>query len=468
MSEPEQTHSAETATAKPARKGRWLRRGTGLVIGLIALVFATPYILALAPFRDWLLGSALAQLDGTVHSSSATFGWFQPVALYDFEIVDPDGQTLLSVDELYGDKPLWRLLFNRSDWGVFRVVSPKVEIVLREGGSNLRDVFGRIEKRPSAEEADRLAGGAAIGIDIISGKLAVRRKDSQGSWSAQNIEVSARLDPARAGQPRDVVVEPGRLLDHISITPQVCDDFLKFVAPTLAKVARAGGSFSLEVDKCVVPLGKPRDADVAGRLTLHEIDAGPGPMVEKVAEMFHVPQTNQLAHEEVIRFQVKDERVYHEGFALELGTMNLATQGSVSLADQSLDITLAIRLPEFANKNAPVRAALSGQTLTLPIRGTLGHPEISPEAIRASGFGLLAGVVDALAKNRPITADAIQQGLREGKLLGQSAAGAGLEPTGPQRQGWWRGAAGGSFIPDPGRDPARAGCLARTPPRAGR
>ncbi len=147
-------------------------------------------------------------------------------------------------------------------------------------------------------------------------------------------------------------------------------------------------------------------------------------MVERVAEMFRVPNTNQLAHEEVIRFQVKNQRVYHEGFALEFGTMSLATQGSVSLADQSLDVTLAIRLPEFANKTAPVRAALSGQTLTLPIRGTLGHPTISPEAIRQSGFGLLAGVVDALSKDRPITAEAIQAGLREGKLLGQTAAGA--------------------------------------------
>ncbi len=242
MSKADETRDA-AASAKPARRGRWLRRTTGLAIGLVVLVVAAPYILALAPFRDWLLGRALAELDGTVRSRSAAFGWFQPVALYDFEIIDPDGQTLLHVDEMYGERSLWNLLFDRSNWGVFHVVSPRLEIVLREGGSNLHDVFGRIEKRPNADDANGLAGGAAVGVDLRDGSLVVRRKDSQESWSAENIEVSARLEEARPDQPRDLVVERGRLLDHIAITPQVCDDFLKFLRRPWPKWPAPAGRF---------------------------------------------------------------------------------------------------------------------------------------------------------------------------------------------------------------------------------
>ena len=220
---------------------------------------------------------------------------------------------------------------------------------------------------------------------MISGTIVVRRDGSSRSWDAKNIQLSARLDAAQADHQREWSWRRV-VLDHIAITPEVCDDFLKFVAPTLARVARAGGAFSLELDECHLPLAAPRRGDASGRLTIHEMLAGPGPMAEQVAAMFHIPDANQLAHEEVIRFQLRNERVYHEGFALDVGPMNVATQGSVSLEDQSLDIRLAVRLPEFKAENAPIRAALSGQTLTLPIRGTLGHPQIDPQELRKAAW----------------------------------------------------------------------------------
>ena len=91
--------------------------------------------------------------------AGATFDWFQPVALYDFEIIDPNGETLVSVPAIEGDVSLWQLLTDRTNRGVFRIQEPRVQLVLREGGSNLRDVLAKIEKPKGSRQgqSDRRA-----------------------------------------------------------------------------------------------------------------------------------------------------------------------------------------------------------------------------------------------------------------------------------------------------------------------
>lgn len=425
------------------KRRRWLRRLLVLAVVLLVAVAAAPYLLARAPFRDWLLGAALSQLNGTVRSGGATFDWFQPVALYDFEIIDPAGQPLLRVPVVRGNVELWRLLVSPSNLGVFRIERPRLEIVLHQGGSNLKDLLAQLDQDQddSPDDANRLIGGATVGVDLVSGTVVVRRSDSPRSWDAREIRISARVERAPDGRTRQLVVEPGRILDHTTITPEVCDDFLKFFAPTMAKVTRAGGTFSLDLDRYRVPLDEPDRGEVAGRLTLHEVKAGPGPMVDEIAALFGVVDASQLAQEQEIRFELREGRMYHEGMALTVGPMGIASKGFVRLDDQSLAVALSVRLPQFANQTAPLRAALSGETITLPIGGTLAQPKIDASVLRDNGLGLLSSLLDSLINGKPITADVIQQGLREGHLLGESIgpsaesppgeSGANPQPTGP-------------------------------------
>jgi len=423
--------SPSASPARPPR--RWLRRIAALLLLPVIGVMAAPYIAAMAPFRDWLLGAALAELNGTVRSSGATFDWFRPVALYGLEIRPPAGPPVLVVPAVEGDTPLWRLILDRKNLGVFRIDHPQLEIALRERSSTVKDLLAKVDKsqNPShPDNADKLAGGATLGIDLIDATLTVRREGSDVSWGAKNIRLSARVQRAQAGHERELVVAPGRVLDHIAITPEVCDDFLKFMAPTLAKVTRAGGAFSLDLEECRVPLDLPRQGDVVGRLTLHEIKAGPGPMVEQVATLFGLPDANQLASEQVVFFQLKDERVYHKDLTFKVGPMGIGTEGYVNLPDQALDLTLGVRLPEFANRTAPLRGALSGESLSLPIRGTLARPELDRSVLRDSGLGVLSGVLDSLIRGQKISPEAIQRGLREGRLMDQKPNDAAPEVDG--------------------------------------
>ena len=245
MSESQPSASPATA-APPARtRRRWLRRIVALLVLLLIGIAVAPYIAAQAPFRDWLLGAALAELNGTVHSSGAIFDWFRPVALYGLEIRPPEGAPVLVVPAVEGNKPLWRFLTDPTNLGVFRIDHPQVEIVLREGGSTVKDLLAKLDQTQNptpGENANKLAGGATLGIDLIAATLVVRHQGSDRSWDARNIQLSARIERTRTGQERELVVAPGRVLEHIAITPEVCDDVLKFMAPTLAKVTSAGGA----------------------------------------------------------------------------------------------------------------------------------------------------------------------------------------------------------------------------------
>ena len=50
-------------------------------------------------------------------------------------------------------------------------------------------------------------------------------------------------------------------------------------APPLAGVATAEGTFSIELDECRIPLDAPERGDLTGRMTVHAVSIGPGPLI---------------------------------------------------------------------------------------------------------------------------------------------------------------------------------------------
>jgi hypothetical protein len=71
--------------------------------------------------------------------------------------------------------------------------------------------------------------------------------------------------------------------------------------------------------------------------------------------------------------------------------------------DQTLDIVAEVTLPEFDNQDAPVRNALSGRQLVIPIRGTLAKPEVDAQSLANSGIDLLNDVLANLGQRLPNT-----------------------------------------------------------------
>ena len=221
--------------AGKSKAWKWIGAAAGVVLLLLALA---PYLASLGLFRDTLLRAVMPKMHGSVHSGGASLGWFSPIRFDQIEIRSDDNAQVVAIDRLEGNRTLWQMLVDRSDLGRFRIEQPRLDVVLSEQGSNLGQVFvGRRQKdKPAAAPPD-----LALGIELIDGSLSFRGLDSPRAWTAEPINFSLALEPSSAspdGRPQ-LVIEPATVLPHTRVTPEVCQDLLKYIAPILADATQA-------------------------------------------------------------------------------------------------------------------------------------------------------------------------------------------------------------------------------------
>jgi hypothetical protein len=409
---------ATPAPESNERRGRplWrLTRALAFVLLAAALtIAAAPYLIAYTPLRNALLGAIFKDLNGTITATSARLGWFSPIIFRGLEIRPPLGPPILTIVSFSGDLPLWRIALLGDDWGHFRCESPSARIAVADRDSNFKRVFER-PKKP--HEAGPLVGvpRASASLQVIDGSISLTHvegdlfnppQNDPGRWQARGISFSAGIRRAGGAHPALLYVEPGKLLDHASITRDVAHAWLQYVAPVLAGATETEGSFSIDLDEWQVPLDTPQKADLGGRLTIHSLDVTPGPVGRVISEFLHLPATLVASQESVVRFQMHDGRVHHRDLQFVLGGLPVTTRGSVGL-DQSLELTANVTLPRFQNEEAPFRHALSGRTLAIPIRGTLHKPQIDSQALARTGVDIANDVLANLAQRlgRPPTVE---------------------------------------------------------------
>ena len=100
-------------------------------------------------------------------------------------------------------------------------------------------------------------------------------------------------------------------------------------------------------------------------------------------------------------------RVEHQNFEIEVGDVVVRTSGSVGL-DQTLDLVAEIPIREKWVQRDQVLRGLAGQTLKVPIRGTVQNPKLDAKAIAQLSKQMLQGAAGGLLN------DAIDRGLQKG------------------------------------------------------
>lgn len=401
--------------AKPRR--RWGRRLlvalTLVVLAALLVVGAAPYVIAHSNLRNAIVRAALRDMRGTITSGSAKLGWLSPIEFHEIEIRDQADQPVLSIDAFRSDLPLWRLAFLRDNLGTFRCENPYAHVVVRPDGSNFKEVFARPERDQDEPDKPTKLDGLPkldVALRIKDATISLARVDSDtapvdeqhdpGRWLARGINLTAGIeravdDPTKA----ELYVQPGMLIDQAVITPDVCHTWLKYVAPLLAGATTTEGSFSIDLDEWRVPLDHPEAGRLGGRFIIHSLNTTPGRVGQAIAEFLRVPATVVSANESVVDFRMHDGRVHHRDLKLVLGGLPVETRGSVGL-DQTLDLLAKVTLPEFANQEAPVRRAISGRTIEIPIGGTLQKPEVNAQALTQTGLDLLNDVLANIARRR--------------------------------------------------------------------
>jgi hypothetical protein len=203
---------------------------------------------------------------------------------------------------------------------------------------------------------------------------------------------TVRLAPA----PSELFLSAGPLVEGVKITPEMCQRGLKYVAPVLADVTQAEGRLSIQLDGCRVPLADPSQCDAAGRVIIHSVQIGPGPLVRELAQLLGHAAPISLVQESEIPFRVYQGRIYHENVGLVFPDVTVKTRGSVGF-DQTLALLAEMPVPRRWVGSGPVAEALSRQVIRVPIAGTLHEPRLdrreverlSAEFLRQMGGDLL-------------------------------------------------------------------------------
>jgi hypothetical protein len=310
----------------------------------------------------------------------------------------------------------------------FSAVGPVSEL-----GSLFRAEPGRADGPLPASPEEELDLSANVswssldlyGVPSTAGRVDARLADQrlqlvplQVFVSTGRVETLPWLD--LSASPRAFVLDEGPLVRDVAFTEEMCRTWLKYVSPLLADATGMEGRFSAQSGGGRMPLGDPRAADVSGMLEVHSGRVGPGPLAQQVIAI--VEQVRTVAEgrvpplfggggrrqrtwlelpEQNVKVRVSDGRVHHERMQYVAGDVTVATRGSVGF-DESLDAVLEIPLQDNWLESNRYLASLKGQTVEVPLGGTLDQPQVDARVVNrlieqmaaGAGAGLLQRLLD--------------------------------------------------------------------------
>lgn len=243
-------------------------------------------------------------------------------------------------------------------------------------------------------------GANVYGLPVGPGKLAATLGDgalqiaplalSVGEGQLQ-LAPNVRFDP----EPAMLTMPAGPVMTNVHISPEVSEAMLKYVAPVLSGATQSEGQFSLQIDGLQAPLADTKKASSSGMLTVHSVRVVPGPTTEQWVGLAQQVQalikrndasasrtaTLLQIRDQQVNFKVADGRVYHQNIEFQIGDVVMRSQGSVGLTDETISLTLQIPVQDDWVAKNPILAGLKGQTLQIPVSGTLKQPQMDKRAL---------------------------------------------------------------------------------------
>ncbi|HEX4149324.1 MAG TPA: hypothetical protein VHY20_10065, partial [Pirellulales bacterium] len=164
-----------------------------MVLGSALIAAAGPTLVVCGPWRDRLLNFCLADLQGTVSTGSVSVGWFSPLLVSQLSVADPQGQPVLSVSALATERSLLGLLLQPSHLGTITLDGAQVELVLREDGSNLEDLFAHWLTAPQPGSATP----PGCELNIHDARLTIRDTASSQECAIDplNMQATVKAEP---------------------------------------------------------------------------------------------------------------------------------------------------------------------------------------------------------------------------------------------------------------------------------
>lgn len=168
----------------------------------------------------------------------------------------------------------------------------------------------------------------------------------------------------------------GSRVENVRVTPELCREWLGFVAPMFADAADVNGQLSMRVERFLWDLNAPQNSDVSGQLTIHEASATPGSSFASLLQVVDLLRQRDSADgsasksltlpEQTVPVQVRQGYVIHDGLIMDLAGYRLKSAGAVGMNEQ-LQITLDVPLEKGTTGNI--------RTIKVPLRGSIKSPQ---------------------------------------------------------------------------------------------
>jgi hypothetical protein len=365
---------------------------------MLILVIIAPYVAQSQPVLGWIVAAVAERQKVHADVGEASFGWFSPLELRDVAIETPYGEPLLDVSRIRADRPWWQLgVAGGRRLGTFTIEQPHVTFVASPTGWNFQGVAP--PPPPAKPAAPVVRRQPELTAEVRNASLTVHRTGvSEPIMDVSGVNVTAHI--RYADGVRWLTVEPFHPLDHKRLTPEMCENGLQLAAPILANATWAEGEVSLSIDEFRAPLdprrvpadGDPADieapaARASGRLELHSVETGlKNPVLQGIAEKLasllgkEMPTRVRVADGSIVRFELRDRRVHHEGLVFGLPEVSpdlvIRTSGSVGL-DRTLDLHVEVPILLDMAFSGPLAQRISGKSIHLVVTGTLDAPTVS-------------------------------------------------------------------------------------------
>jgi hypothetical protein len=112
--------------------------------------------------------------------------------------------------------------------------------------------------------------------------------------------------------------------------------------------------------------------------------------------------------EQRVPVDVADGRVHHQGLSMQVKDVVIRTSGSVGITDQTLSLVAEIPILDDWIKNRRELSGLKGQTIQIPIGGTVTRPQLDTRGLLAFSKNL------AFAAGRGAIENELTKGLEKG------------------------------------------------------
>jgi hypothetical protein len=277
----------------------------------------------------------------------------------------------------------------------------------------------------SANGLTELTGSAGIGWDsavvegLAVGSVDVLARLDRGVCQFTPIQTTVadgklQLTPQIRlnTDPALLVLPAEKVIDRVRISPELCNSWLKFVAPLLADATQIDGQFSLDLAGGSLPLVKLTSGELGGALGVHHAKVRPGAtalqilgVIDQIKSVIERKPAGNAPRdriwmqmpEQAISFRMTGDRVHHQNATFTIGDGTVISSGSVGL-DDTIDLVLQIPIQDDWVKDEKLLSGLKGKSLRVPVRGTLGRPQIDSrvltELATQIGGTALEGVIE--------------------------------------------------------------------------